>query len=510
MGVRDKTNRALGPSNWLGACMRSVGLCLSSLLLASGLGAPSVTLGQNAAPLKKPDKARIVRLERTIPDLMQKGTVPGLSIALISDAKTYWVHSFGVRDVKSGKPVTEDSIFEAASLSKPVFAYGVLKLVDLAELDLDTPLTKYLPAPYIVGDDRLDKITARYVLSHRTGFPNWRGNGNALTIHFTPGERFSYSGEGFVYLQKVVEKITGKNLNDYITEAVFVPLGMKSSSYLWRDDYDARTATGHDADGQAREKYKPKEANAAASLHTTAADYALFVEAVLKGTGLKPSTVREMETAQIAVDPECTNCTDRAPKELSENLFWGLGWGIQKTGDGESLWHWGDNGAFKCFVVAYPKRKIGMVLFMNSENGMSITQAVQAEALGGEQPAFTWIKYERYDSEPLRFAKAVKENGAGPAINEFRPALVRGDISEGFINSTGYRLMGQNKLTDAIRIFQLNVELYPKSWNAYDSLGEAYMDHGDKELAIQNYQKSLELNPKNAGAVQALSKLGGK
>jgi tetratricopeptide (TPR) repeat protein len=147
---------------------------------------------------------------------------------------------------------------------------------------------------------------------------------------------------------------------------------------------------------------------------------------------------------------------------------------------------------------------------MNSENGMSITQAVEAEALGGEQPAFTWIKYERYDSEPLRFAKAVKENGAGPAINEFRPALVRGDISEGFINSTGYRLMGQNKLTDAIRIFQLNVELYPKSWNVYDSLGEAYMNHGDKELAIQNYQKSLELNPKNAGAVQALSKLGGK
>src|SRR5215469_7093876 len=153
MGVRDKTNCALGPSNWLGACMRSVGLCLASLLLASGLDAPSVTLGQNAAPLKKPDKARIVRLERTIPDLMQKGIVPGLSIALISDAKTYWVHSFGARDVKSGKPVTEDSIFEAASLSKPVFAYGVLKLVDLAELNLDRPLTKYLPAPYIAGDD---------------------------------------------------------------------------------------------------------------------------------------------------------------------------------------------------------------------------------------------------------------------------------------------------------------------------------------------------------------------
>lgn len=487
--------------------MRRLGLWLVCLLFVSGLGASRAGGRQKASALKKPDKATLARLDKSLPDLMAKGAVPGLSIALIRDATTYWARSFGVRDAKSGQPVTEETIFEAASLSKPVFAYGVLKLVDQGKLDLDTPLTKYLSPPYIEGDDRLEKITARYVLSHRTGFPNWRGDGNALTIRFTPGERFSYSGEGFVYLQKVVEKVTGRALNDYMAEAVFVPLRMKSSSYVWRDDYDRRTATGHDGDGQTREKSKPKEANAAASLHTTAADYALFVDAVMKGTGLKPKTVREMETRQIAVDPECTNCTDRAPKELSRNVFWGLGWGIQETEQGESLWHWGDNSAFKCFVVFYPKRKIGMVLFTNSENGLSIAQAVEAEALGGDQPAFTWIKYDRYDSEAIRFAKAVRENGAGPAIDEFRPALLRGDISEGFINSTGYRLMGQNKLADAIRIFQLNVELYPRSWNVYDSLGEAYMNHGEKELAIQNYEKSLELNPQNEKGAATLQKL---
>jgi tetratricopeptide (TPR) repeat protein len=158
-------------------------------------------------------------------------------------------------------------------------------------------------------------------------------------------------------------------------------------------------------------------------------------------------------------------------------------------------------------VVFYPQRKIGMVLFTNSENGLSIAQAVEAEALGGDQPAFTWIKYDRYDSEAIRFARAVRENGAGPAIDEFRPALLRGDISEGFINSTGYRLMGQNKFADAIRIFQLNVALYPRSWNVYDSLGEAYMNHGEKELAIQNYEKSLELNPQNEKGAATLQKL---
>ena len=487
--------------------MRRLRLCLVCLLFVGGLGALRAVARQTASALKKPDKATLVRLDKSLPDLMAKGAVPGLSIALIRDRTTYWVHSFGVRDAKSGQPVTEETIFEAASLSKPVFAYGVLKLVDQGKLDLDTPLTKYLSPPYIEGDERLERITARYVLSYRTGFPNWRGDGNALTIRFTPGERFSYSGEGFVYLQKVVEKVTGRALNDYMAEAVFVPLRMKSSSYVWRDDYDARTATGHDGDGQTREKSRPKEANAAASLHTTARDYALFVDAVMKGTGLKPKTVRQMETPQIAVDPECTNCTDRAPQELSRNVFWGLGWGIQETEQGESLWHWGDNGAFKCFVVFYPKRKIGMVLFTNSENGLSIAQAVEAEALGGDQPAFTWIKYDRYDSEAIRFARAVRENGAGPAIDEFRPALLRGDISETFINSTGYRLMGQNKLADAIRIFQLNVALYPRSWNVYDSLGEAYMNHGDKELAIQNYEKSLELNPQNTKGAATLQKL---
>jgi CubicO group peptidase (beta-lactamase class C family) len=487
--------------------MRRPGLCLACFLLAARLGAPSLAIGQSAATLKKPDKTTIACLEKSIPDLMLKGTVPGLSIALIRDANTYWVHPFGVRDTKSGKPVTEETIFEAASLSKPVFAYGVLKLVDQGKLDLDAPLTKYLPAPYIEGDARLDKITARYVLSHRTGFPNWRGDGNALTIHFTPGKRFSYSGEGFVYLQKAVEKVTGKALNDYMTEAVFLPLGMKSSSYVWHEDYDARTATGHDVDGQVGAKFKPEKANAAASLHTTAADYALFVDAILKGAGLQPKTIHDMERPQIAVDPDCTNCTDRAPKELSKNLFWGLGWGIQETDEGESLWHWGDNGAFKCYVLAYPKRKIGMVLFTNSENGMGIVRALEAEAIGGEQPAFAWIKYDSYDSEAMRFARALHEKGAGTAIEEFRPALLRGDISENSINSTAYRLMGQNKLADAIRIFQLNVELYPKSGNVYDSLGEAYMNHGDKELAIQNYDKSLELNPKNTNGVATLQKL---
>jgi CubicO group peptidase (beta-lactamase class C family) len=338
--------------------------------------------------------AAIFKLQQDIPAQMKKGNVPGLAIALIRKGKTSWIRGFGVKETKTEIPVTEDTIFEAASLSKPVFAYGMLKLVEQEKLGLDTPLSTYLPQPYIQGDDRLDKITARIVLSHRTGFPNWRGDGKPLTIHFTPGERFSYSGEGYIYLQHVVEQITGKALNDYMTAAVFAPLGMTSSSYVWRPPFDERTATGHDGDGKPVPLWKPKEAGAASTLNTTAKDYALFVEAVLNGKGLKAATIREMETPQIALDPECRICIDREPKQLSTHLFWALGWGVQRTKEGDNLWHWGDNGAFKSFVMADLKTKAGVVMFANGENGLAIAQPIIAEAMEADPLPFAWLKYE--------------------------------------------------------------------------------------------------------------------
>jgi CubicO group peptidase (beta-lactamase class C family) len=335
--------------------------------------------------------ATIAQLERDIPEFMRKDGVPGLEIAVIREGKLTWVHGFGVKEVKSGQPVTAETVFEAASLGKPVFAYGVLKLVEQGKLGLDVPLTTYLAKPYVAGDERLGKITARIVLSHRTGFPNWR-DGDSLTIYFTPGERFSYSGEGYIYLQRVVEQITGKPLNEYMTEAVFKPLGMTSSSYVWKSEFDALTATGHDGDGKPEKKWKPDEAGAASTLNTTAKDYALFVAAVLNGVGLKAATLREMETPQVALDPECRICIKKEPKELSKNLFWGLGWGIQRVDGREVLWHWGDNGAFKALVMADPKAKSGVVMFANSAKGLEVAKPVIDEAMGEESLAFEWLK----------------------------------------------------------------------------------------------------------------------
>jgi CubicO group peptidase (beta-lactamase class C family) len=292
-----------------------------------------------------------------------------------------------------------------------------------------------------------------------------------------------------------------------MTKTVFQPLGMTSSSYLWRPDYEERAATGHDADRQVRQKGKPNQVNAAASLHTTASDYARFMEAVMNGTGLKPATWKQMLTPQVAVDPECTNCTDREPKQRSKEVLWGLGVGIENTPNGETFWHWGDNGAFKAFMIAYPRQKTGLVMFANSENGLSIHTEIVEEALGGQHPAFAWAKYDDYNSPAFRFYATVKEKGAAAAIAEFRDLLKTDTISESSMNSLGYRLLGQEKFDDAIRIFTLNVERFPTSGNVYDSLAEAYMNKGDKEAAIKNYEKSLELDPKNSGAVEMLKKL---
>jgi tetratricopeptide (TPR) repeat protein len=188
-------------------------------------------------------------------------------------------------------------------------------------------------------------------------------------------------------------------------------------------------------------------------------------------------------------------------------VFWGLGVGIEKTRSGETFWHWGDNGAFKAFMIAYPEQKSGLVMFANSENGLSIHTEIVEEALGGKHPAFAWVKYDDYNSPSARFYATVKEKGADAGIAEFRELLKSDTISEQSMNSLGYRLLGQEKMDDAIKIFTLNVERFPKSGNVYDSLAEAYMNKGDKAAAIKNYEKSLELDPKNSGAVEMLKKL---
>ena len=167
-------------------------------------------------------------IDHTIEQLMEAHKVPGLSLAILEEGHRVQLKTYGLQRADAEDLIDIDTTFEAASLSKPVFAYGVLKMVERGEIDLDQPLSHYLPA-YDVKDPRLTHITARMVLSHSTGFPNWRPENQSLCIHFQPGERFSYSGEGFVYLQRVIESLSGHSLEEYMQGNVLQPLDMRQS-----------------------------------------------------------------------------------------------------------------------------------------------------------------------------------------------------------------------------------------------------------------------------------------
>ena len=474
----------------------SILLCLLFHLWGSSQAATPVAQHQT-----QPVAVVVERLEKDIPQLMKDADIPGLSAALIRNGKLVWHKNFGVANAETNEPVTDETIFEAASLTKIVTAYAALQLVDQGKLDLDKPLNQYLGNNYDAGDDqRINLITARHVLSHSSGFPNWRPQGSpTLPIRFTPGEKFSYSGEGFVYLSKVIEHITSMKFDEYIKKNVFDPLQMSHSSFSWLDSYKKLHVYRHDGFGKKTSRSEEPGYNAAASLRTTAEDYANFVIAVLKGKGLKKTTWQQMLSSQIIVD-----------KEKAPQVSWGLGLGLETSAVGKTFWHWGDQGDSKCYVTAFIEPQDAIVYFTNSRNGLSITHTILEDAIGGEHPALAWLNYERYNPAAKNLLHAVNDKGAVAALNEYRLLREQNKIQglqEASMNSIGYQLLQLNKVNDAIEIFKQNTVDFPQSGNTWDSLAEAYMINGNKELAIEYYEKSLKLDPDNSNAVEQLKKL---
>jgi CubicO group peptidase (beta-lactamase class C family) len=463
-------------------------------------------------PLKTtvPEAVLIAQLETEIPYIMEKAMIPGLSIAVVRDGRIIWSRGFGVRSAETQEAVTDETIYEACSLSKPVFAYEVMKLVETGRLDLDKPLIEYAGDAYTeetflggaIEDDRIRRITPRMVLSHTPGFPNWRQQRH-IRIDFEPGQKFSYSGEGFVFLQRIVEKITGESLNDLMQKEVFGPLGMTRSSYLWKPSFDSITSYPHTFFGKALLKYKPERAVSAASLQTTAVDFARFMMAIMNHEGLNEGTVAKILTSQVVVDLEET-----------EDVSWGLGIGLETTRDGIVCWHWGDNENFKCFTLAYPEQKIGVVYFTNSYFGLAAARRIVEASVGGDHPVFKsnlLADYGDVDHPGMQFVRILVQKGVPAAVDTYlklRDDFTPEDImSENTMNGIGYALLRTGRIDDAVGIFTLNVESFPESFNVYDSLGEAYMKKGEKELAVRNYERSLELNPDNTNGREMLEKL---
>lgn len=323
--------------------------------------------------------------------LMTDAHVPGVSMALIRNGKMPVPVQAGVRNVTTATPVDADTVFASASLSKPVFAYIVLQVVDAGFFSLDTPLASLAP-DVIVDDPRAAVITARHVLSHTSGLPNWRGK-NPLKTSIEPGERFSYSGEGFTWLQKAVEAATGEQLEVLANRLVFRPLRMTRSSFVWQPVFDLNFADGHDGLGTPVSGKKGIVAQAAFSLQTTPADYARFMNAVLVGARLKPATARLWLTPQVRLRQRCYVCHAAELPEQDQRIAWGLGWGLEP--DRGTFFHWGDNGRFKTFAIGSVKGRSALVIFTNGANGMAVIPDIVDRWMPGDRPVFRWLNYPR-------------------------------------------------------------------------------------------------------------------
>jgi len=481
---------------------RVISAALALLLLAGPSGA-----GGNQASELSPATAQVVqRIQKELPDLLRQAFVPGATLALIEGGSVAWQGAFGLKDAETGEPMTVDTVFEAASLSKPVFAYGVMKLVGRGLLDLDKPLIEYIDEaalnqvypPTRNGDARYKKITARHVLTHSTGFPNWF-RGRPMTFNFDPGTKFSYSGEAYNLLANVVSKITGRSFNDFMAETVLTPLGMEDSSYVWLDKYEKRFSAAHNYTGNRVKRGRATRPTPGASLYTTALDYAKFLVALLEGRDLAPAAWKAMLTPQIEVF---------ARRRPDEKVFdWGLGVGLQRTEKGLAFWHWGDNGEFNAYFEVLPVEKRGLIIFENGVNGHALSQAVTKMVLGLVQPAIAtaYFDYPAFDAPYLLMLKAHLSGG----FEEFARTAeaIHDPGQESAINRLGYDFLRSGKKDAAIEVFRFNTIRFPQSANTYDSLGEAYLAAGDKAKAIEYYEKALVIDPKLTSAIEALKKL---
>jgi CubicO group peptidase (beta-lactamase class C family)/outer membrane lipoprotein-sorting protein len=451
--------------------------------------------------------AQFQHLDQTIPRLMKDAHVPGLSVAVIEGSRVVYSNAFGLRSNDGSAPVDDQTVFAAASLSKPLFAFGVMQLVEEGRFDLDRPLVEYIDYEDLRHDPRYRRITARMVLSHTSGLPNWR-NGR-LEFQGDPGDRFRYSGEGFVFLQKAIERITGQTLEDFLQQRVLKPLSMNRSSYVWQKPFEDNYAIPHDDLGVTQGKYKPKEPNAAYSLQTTAADYAKFVIAMLNGIGLRKSSIDQMTTTQAKVPVRNDN-----PDLLSNAVSWGLGWGLQDSDYGKAFWHWGDNGTFRCFIAGFPERKAGILFFTNSNNGLSFVEELVRQTFNSNCPACAWIDYARYDQPAFYLVKNILDKGFDAAMAPYLDANGKHQntslLPEGAMNDLGYKLMRANRLSEAKRVFLMNMLAFPNSANVYDSYAEACLRNGETILARDNYERAFELDKNNKVAESIVKQLSGR
>lgn len=357
-------------------------------------------------------------IDKVVKRLMDTANVQGLSLAIFNNKKTVFLQSYGYSNKPKNELSNTSTIVYGASLSKAVFGYLVMKLVEKKIINLDKPLYQYLKKSIpeyayfadLKNDDRYKLITARMCLSHTTGLPNVRWFNpitseqdtlGVMKIYFTPGTKYAYSGEGFKLLQLVIEEITQHNIDELATQLIFRPLKMTRTGYIWHDSFgDDNVAVGHLNNGEIDRKRKRTEPVAGGSLVTTIADYAKFVENVLQQKGISKKNYQEMWSPQIRIH-SLTQFPPISFETTTENdaieLSYGLGWGLLKCKYGKAFFKEGNGGSWRNYNINFIDKGIAIVVLTNSENGEKLFQELLETILGDTCIPWKWQGYIPYN-----------------------------------------------------------------------------------------------------------------
>tara|TARA_R110002073_G_scaffold57778_4_gene146776 strand:- start:203562 stop:205325 length:1764 start_codon:yes stop_codon:yes gene_type:complete len=355
-------------------------------------------------------------LTKKIETLMKRANVQGMAVTVFNENDVSYQKSFGYKDYENKMKLNDSTNIYGASFSKAVFSVLVMKLVEDGVIDLDTPLESYLPKKIyeynpetkwhddfsaLKNDSLYHKITARMCLNHTTGFANyrWSESDYQLRVNREPGTRYSYSGEGFIYLQVVLEKILGRNLEELAQQIIFKPLKMEYSSYQWQPKFEENFAYGHNTLNEKYVKDTDNEPRGGGTLETTSEDYTKFLVAVLRHQIISEKSWDEIFRPQIRI----RSIKQFGPLALKDStlndtiqLSYGLGWGVLQTPYGIGVFKEGHGNGFQHYSILFPQAKTGIVMMTNSDNGESIFEELLDFSIKDSYTPAVWENYISY------------------------------------------------------------------------------------------------------------------
>lgn len=345
-------------------------------------------------------------LEKKVTDLMSRSCVTGLGIAIFNQNKIVYLNSFGWRQKEQRLPLTVDSVMYGASFTKAVFATMVTQLVQEGILDLDKPVEQYLPKPLpeydkyrdLANDPRYQRITLRMLLNHTAGFANfrWLNPDKKLMLHFMPGSRYAYSGDGINLAQFIVEQATKKSVGDLMQERIFNPLQMVSTSMTWQERFNENLAFGYDDKEKILGHNRRSNVNAAGSMDTTISDFAQFIQSLMQGKILNQQGKDILLKPGIAINsvtqfPTLSSATTQDNQTIQ--LSYGLGWGLFQTPYGKAYFKEGHDDGWENHALVYDDKQIGIVLMSNSANGDSIFKELLEALIKDTYTPWKWEGY---------------------------------------------------------------------------------------------------------------------